>query len=55
MKRDGISSEEAALRMSAQYDEQFFIDYCDDILYNNTTEQELRGCVQRLYERLVHG
>ena len=55
MRRDGLSREEAALRMSAQYDERFFIAFCDDILYNNGTEQELYTSVKELYERLVCG
>ncbi len=54
-KRDGISREEAALRMSAQYDERFFLTYCDDILYNNGTEQALSDGVRNLYEGLVRG
>lgn len=55
VRRDCISREEAALRMSAQYDERFFITYCDDILYNNGTEQELCADVREYYERLVRG
>ena len=55
MKRDGLSRGEALLRMSAQYDEEFFIALCDDILYNNGTAQELSDCVRKLYERLVSG
>lgn len=53
MKRDGITREEAALRMSAQLDEAFFLTHCDDILYNNGDEKALSGEVRRLYERLV--
>lgn len=55
MTRDGITREEAALRMSAQYDEAFFIACCDDILYNNGTAEELNISVEELYERLVCG
>lgn len=55
VKRDNISREEIALRMSAQYDEKFFIDYSDDILYNNGTREELSDRVLKLYERLVRG
>lgn len=53
MARDGISRREAAQRMSAQYDETFFLDRCDDILYNNGSARELSAAVRKLYERLV--
>ena len=52
--RDGISRAEAQLRMSAQYDEQFFLRMCDDILYNNGTREELYTQVRALYERSVN-
>ena len=53
MQRDGITREEAEQRMTAQYDERFFLDHCDDILYNNGSEQEFDSSVKELYERLV--
>jgi dephospho-CoA kinase len=53
MSRDGITLDEAQLRMSAQLSEKFFIDRCDDIIYNNGTEQALCAQVRKLFERLV--
>ena len=54
-RRDGLTREEAQRRMSAQYSEEFFIAFCDDILYNNGSAEELYSSVQELYERLVNG
>ena len=54
-RRDGITCEEAQRRMSAQYHEEFFITFCDDILYNNGSAEELYTSVKELYERLVSG
>ena len=54
LTRDGISREEVALRMSAQFDEGFFLRFCDDILYNNGSLEELSEEVDKLYERSVN-
>lgn len=53
--RDNISKEQIEARMSAQLSEEFFLAYCDDILYNNGTEEQFRDAVLRFYERLVRG
>ena len=41
MKRDNIDREAALLRISAQYDDDFFIDNCDYVIYNNGGENPL--------------
>ncbi len=51
--RDNLSDTEIERRMSAQLDEEFFIRYCDDIISNNGTEEELRIAVKKLYEGSV--
>ena len=33
--RDNITEQQAKLRMSAQFDNDYFIDNCDYIIYNN--------------------
>ena len=53
VRRDHITRDQAALRMSAQFGEEFFLSLCDDILYNNGTAEELDISVKELYERLV--
>ena len=53
LSRDRITAREAQLRMSAQFDEGFFLSMCDDILYNNGTREELYTEVRALYERSV--
>lgn len=55
VKRDHLRSEEVELRMSAQYDEQFFIDRSDSIIVNNGTVEELRARVKEVYGRLSDG
>lgn len=55
IKRDGISSEAAELRMKAQHDERFFIERCDDIIKNDGTVSELLAQVREIDERLVRG
>ncbi|MBQ9679479.1 MAG: threonylcarbamoyl-AMP synthase [Ruminococcus sp.] len=54
LMRDGISREDVALRMSAQFDEGFFLSFCNDILYNNGSLRELSEEVDKLYERSVN-
>lgn len=54
-QRDGISEQELAMRMQAQYDEDFFRGYADEIIENNATVSELSDQVRALYERLVTG
>ncbi len=55
VRRDNLRREEVELRMSAQYDEQFFIEHSDRIIDNNGTVEELRACVKEVYGRLTDG
>jgi dephospho-CoA kinase len=41
MNRDGISKEDALSRMNSQYDDEFFIQHSDYIVYNNGDTVEL--------------
>lgn len=40
VSRDNITEQEAKMRMSAQFDEEYFIKYCDYIVYNNNENVE---------------
>ena len=53
--RDNLRREEVELRMSAQHDEQFFIDRSDCVIENNGTVEELRARVGEAYGRLCDG
>lgn len=53
--RDHLRREEVELRMSAQYDEEFFIAHSDRIIDNNGTVEELRARVKEVYGRLTDG
>ena len=55
VRRDNLRREEVELRMSAQYDEQFFIAHSDCIIDNNGTVGELREQVCGIYGRLTDG
>ena len=55
VRRDNLRREEVELRMSAQYDEQFFIAHSDCIIDNNGTVGELREQVRGIYGRLTDG
>lgn len=55
IRRDHLRREEVELRMSAQYDEEFFIAHSDRIIDNNGTVEELRARVKEVYGRLTDG
>ena len=55
VRRDNLRREEVELRMSAQYDDRFFIDHSDRIIDNNGTVEELHACVKEVYGRLTDG
>ena len=55
VRRDNLRREEVELRMSAQYDERFFIAHSDCIIDNNGTVGELREQVRGIYGRLTDG
>lgn len=49
MARDGISREYAALRIDAQKPDSYYIERCDHILYNNSTEAEFMEECKRIF------
>ena len=53
LKRDKLSREAIKLRMSAQYDESFFIDRSDVAIRNDGSVGELREQLRAVYERLA--
>lgn len=55
VRRDNLVKEEAELRMSVQFDERFFIDHSDSIIYNNGSVEELRARVKEVYGGLSDG
>lgn len=55
IRRDNLRKEEVELRMSAQYDERFFLSHCDSKIENNGTVEELRAQVKEVYGRLSDG
>ncbi len=55
VRRDNLVKEEAELRMSVQFDERFFIDRSDSIIYNNGSVEELRARVKEVYGGLSDG
>ena len=53
IQRDQLSREAIELRMSAQFDEDFFIAHSDIVIYNNGRVDELRKRLISLYEGSV--
>ena len=52
VRRDHLRREEVELRMSAQYDEQFFISRSDSIINNNGSVEALRDRVAEVFRSL---
>ncbi len=50
--RDKIPLEQAQLRMSAQYDDSFFVKNCNYVIYNNGDMNELRNKVKDIIESI---
>ena len=58
IKRDGIDEESARLRMSAQYDESFFIENSDVVIQNDGDDEHLKEQIlytARLIETKISG
>lgn len=53
MSRDGLSYEAALLRINAQKTDDYFIDNCDFVLYNNGTEDEFEDSVLNLLTEVL--
>ncbi|MEA4895042.1 MAG: L-threonylcarbamoyladenylate synthase [Oscillospiraceae bacterium] len=53
MKREGISHEYAALRISAQKPDEFFVKNCDYIVSNSGTEKSFKDKCRELFDSIV--
>ena len=52
MERDGLSREDACLRMSAQKPDDFYLDRSDYVLVNNEKEDSLAAAVREIMEEV---
>ena len=50
MERDGLTSEDASLRISAQKDDSFYIENCDFVIYNNQGVIDVDAFIKRVTE-----
>ncbi len=48
MERDGLSSEDAQLRISAQKDDSFYIENCDFVIYNNEGSVDVDEFIKKI-------
>jgi len=50
MRRDGISRERARVRINAQFDEKYYIDHSDYVIYNNgeDTDEQLNTILEEI-------
>ncbi len=55
MARDGITEEQAAQRIAAQPDEQFYRDHCDYILDNSRDDQSIHDRTVGFFDNLASG
>lgn len=55
MNRDGISREAALLRIQAQKSDQYFIDSCDRVVYNNGSAAEFEQIFMNTLEEIRNG
>ena len=55
MARDGISHEEALLRVRAQRDAQYFIDNCGRVVENNGGAADFTKRFMKALEEIDHG
>ncbi len=53
VKRDGISEEDALKRINSQKNNQFYIEKCEFLVYNNGNEEDLRVQIEGVLEKLV--
>ncbi|MEG1108094.1 MAG: L-threonylcarbamoyladenylate synthase [Oscillospiraceae bacterium] len=53
MKREGISSEYAALRVSAQQPNEFFEEFCDHCISNDGSEEDFKARCKALFEHII--
>ncbi len=54
IKRDGISKEQAEARIASQKNNEFYIENCDFLVYNNGNIEDLRKSVEEVLIQLGH-
>lgn len=52
MARDGISEEDARIRIGAQKDDDFYLRHADAVIYNNGDEKAVEAEIRKLMERI---
>ncbi len=52
MARDGITSEEAEKRMSAQKDDSFYNEYSDAVIFNNSDKSQALKSAQQIFSEI---
>ena len=55
INRDGLTEEEARLRMNAGKKDDYYLKKTDNIIYNNGTEAELYGAATEIFKKLLGG
>ncbi len=55
MKRDGLTLDEAMLRLNAQHDDEFYTDKSDYVIENNGSDEELLKKADKLCEEILDG
>lgn len=55
INRDGLTEEEARLRMNAGKKDDYYLKKTDNIIYNNGTEAELYGVATEIFKKLLGG
>lgn len=55
VKRDGLTLDEAMLRLNAQHDDGFYTDNSDYVIENNGSHQELLEKARKLCEEILNG
>ena len=55
INRDGLTEEEALLRMNAGKKDDYYLKKTDNIIYNNGTEAELYGSATEIFKKLLGG
>ena len=54
IKRDGISRKQAEDRIASQKNNEFYIENCDFLVYNNGNKEEVRKKTEEVLEKLGH-
>ena len=53
MKRDNISQQAAEDRLNAQQSDEFFINNCDKVIYNDSTEQQFSAACLAYFSEVL--